>query len=139
MKERQWKARIPPPLASTGERPVCPPPRYMAILLSFNLFPFVATSYFTPGRVTLDEILSDTAFHNSFGLLYSAIFPFRASGLRFELAPFTAGGASRISASGFLEVYPMLPPILFRRLSPRRVIQSNNCCTANGSLFYECN
>lgn len=50
------------PSHSTGERPVRTA-RYMAILLSFNLFPFVTTSYFTPGRVTLDEILSDTAFH----------------------------------------------------------------------------
>lgn len=47
---------------STGERAVRTS-RYVAILLSFNLFPFVAPSYFTLERVTLDEILSDTVFH----------------------------------------------------------------------------
>ena len=71
------------PSHSTGERPVRTA-RYMAILLSFNLFPFVATSYFTPGRVTLDEILSDTAFHTLSGF-YIPRYSLFASGW-FELA-----------------------------------------------------
>ena len=109
------------PSRSTGERPVRTA-RYMAILLSFNLFPFVATSYFTPGRVTLDEILSDTAFHTLSGF-YIPRYSLFASGCGSNLPLFTAGASA--FPSGFLEVYPIiiLYIIVFRRLATK-IIQT---------------
>lgn len=122
------------PFHSTGERPVRTA-RYMAILLSFNLFLSVATSYFTPGRVTLDEILSDTAFHT----LSSFYIP------RYSL--FTTGCNSKcllhdqhihISKWLFGRVYLTLSLILFCKLVVSENKISNNCCNCvNSSLFYE--
>lgn len=132
MKEREWKARIPPPLAAQVKDPCAPLVTWRSCLVSTS-FPFVATSYFNPGRVTLDEILSDTAFHTLSGL-YSAIFPFRVW-LRFELGPFTAGASA--FPSGFLEVNPTLSPTLFHRLATK-VIQTTIVAlqTAHFSMSY---
>lgn len=129
MKEREWKARIPPPL--TGERPVCTA-RYMAILLSFKLFPFVATSVFHPGPRYARRNIIRHGLPHSFGLLYSAIFPFRIW-LRFELAPFH-GRRIRIYEWFFGSLFHI---ILYIIPQARHENTNNNCCTINGSLFYE--
>ena len=72
--------------------------------------------YFTPGHVTLDEILSDTAFHTLSGF-YIPRYSLFASGCGSNLLPFTAGASA--FTSGFLEVYSTLFSILFHRLATK--------------------